>query len=337
MDDQLKKKLGATLPGRAARKVRRATRHYARSRKVARTDFSFVDRSKGSDRLCIILAGYKEPLWDEVFGRLAQFAPDDMDVCIMTSGLVSEPLKAIAAQHGWSYLSTDINHLSQVQNLAIEAHPKAQWIYKLDEDMFVTEGFFETLLKAYRYTEESTPYVPAFVSPLINVNCYGHLRLLDKVGLSEDFAATGLTDMKYTDGLNHSNEVLENPAVARYLWGETQQELRDIDALNARFQQEPLTISVCPVRFSIGAILFTRKAWEEFGKFPLTFVGSAFGLGDDEEHICHYAMFTGRAIVVCENSLVGHLGYGPQTNAMIEYYLAHKDRFALKDGEHGRI
>lgn len=328
--DILKKAVGDKAMGRAARKTRRVVRNRANYRKVANTAYNFIDRSTGSDKLCMVLAGYKEPLWDEVFGRLARFAPADVDVCIMTSGLVNEKLKDIAAERGWSYLSTEVNHLSQVQNLAIECHPKARWIYKLDEDMFLTEGFFEKLMEAYEYTESSTPYVPAFVSPLINVNCYGHLRLLDKMGLTEDFAATGLTNMKYTDGLNHSNDVLENPAVARYMWGETCEILRDIDAMNAQFAAEPLTISVCPIRFSIGAILFTRQAWEEFGKFPLTFVGSTYGIGDDEEHICHYAMFTGRAIVVCENSLVGHLGYGPQTAAMLEYYEAHTDRFALK-------
>lgn len=327
--DVLKRVIGDKEIGRIARKVRRVARNRANYKKVVRTAYEFIDRSSGSDKMCMVLAGYKEPLWDEVFGRLARFVPEDVDVCIMTSGLVNEKLKAIAAEHGWSYLSTDVNHLSQVQNLAIECHPKAQWIYKLDEDMFLTRGFFEKTLEAYEYAESSTPYVPAFVSPLINVNCYGHLRLLDKMGLTADFAATGLTNMKYTDGLNHSNDVLENPAVARYMWGESCEELRDIDAMNERFMAEPLTISVCPMRFSIGAILFTREAWNDFGKFPLTFVGSAYGIGDDEEHICHYAMFTGRAIVVCENSLVGHLGYGPQTSAMIEYYLAHQDRFAL--------
>lgn len=326
----LRKIIVNTAPGRVARKARIVARNHANYQKVAQTRFSFIDRSKGSDKLCIILAGYKEPLWEDVFERIARFTPADVDVCIMTSGLVSEPLQSIAEKHGWSYLSTEVNHLSQVQNLTIEAHPKAQWIYKLDEDMFITEGFFEKLLEAYEYALNDTPYVPAFVSPLINVNCYGHLRILDKMGLTEDFAATGLTAMKYTDGLNHDNDVLENPEVARYMWGEAREELRDIDAMNDAFSKEPLAVSVCPFRFSIGAILFTRKAWEEFGKFPLTFVGSSYGIGDDEEHICHYAMFTGRAIVVCENCVVGHLGYGPQTKSMTEYYLAHKDRFALK-------
>ncbi len=291
--------------------------------------YAFIDRSKGNENLCIVLAGYKQPLWDEVFSRLAKFSPDNLDVCIMTSGLENEALKDIAEEHGWSYLSTEANHLSLIQNIAIEVHPSAKWIYKIDEDMFLTEGFFETLRETYDLAVNDTIYVPAFVSPLINVSCYGHLRLLEKCGLTNDFRETGLTTMKLTDGLNHDVEVLRDPAVARYMWGETQPVLRDIDALTRRFMKDDLSFTVCPVRYSIGAILFTREAWMQFGGFPLTFVGGPYGLGDDEEHICHYACFTGRAMVVSENCVVGHLGYGPQTEEMLRYYLDHKDRFAL--------
>ena len=291
--------------------------------------YAFIDRSKGNENLCIVLAGYKQPLWDEVFSRLAKFSPDNLDVCVMTSGLENEALKNIAEEHGWSYLSTEANHLSLIQNIAIEVHPSAKWIYKIDEDMFLTEGFFETLRETYDLALNDTIYVPAFVSPLINVSCYGHLRLLEKCGLTNDFRETGLTTMKLTDGLNHDVEVLRDPAVARYMWGETQPVLRDIDALTRRFMKDDLSFTVCPVRYSIGAILFTREAWMQFGGFPLTFVGGPYGLGDDEEHICHYACFTGRAMVVSENCVVGHLGYGPQTEEMLRYYLDHKDRFAL--------
>ena len=254
-------------------------------------------------------------------------------MCIMTSGLVDDELKALAAKHNWSYLSTSVNHLSVVQNIAIECHPNAKWIYKLDEDMFLTKGFFETMLSTYQRLENDSLYKPAFVSPLINVSCYGHLRLLGKVGLLDDFRSTGLTDMKYSDGLHHNRQVIDEPKVAQYMWGESSPILRDIDALTERFseEREGFSYSICPIRYSIGAILFTRDAWEEFGHFPLTFVGGPYGLGDDEEHICNYACFTGRVMVVNENVVVGHLGYGgAQTKSMIEYHAQHRDQFKLK-------
>lgn len=317
--------------GKAVLQTRRNLRGDEAARAVMASTHDFIDRSKGSDKLCIILAGYKPTLWDDVFGRLAAYVPEDVDVCIMTSGLENDALKGIAKNHGWSYLSTSVNHLSLVQNIAIELHPKAKWIYKLDEDMFLTKGFFEKMLDTYERLDSDSLYRPAFVSPLINVSCYGHLRLLEKLDLLDDFRATGLTDVKLSDGLHHNRQVISEPKVARYLWGETQPVLRDIDALTERFSAEDFSYSICPVRYSIGAILFTREAWEEFGHFPITFVGGPYGLGDDEEHICHYACFTGRVMVVNENIVVGHLGYGgAQTKTMLEYHAEHRDQFVVK-------
>lgn len=317
--------------GKAFFQARRDLRAQETVNAVLASTHEFIDRSKGHEKLCIVLAGYKELLWDDVFGRLAAFVPNDVDVCIMTSGLIDERLMDIAEAHGWSYLSTGVNHLSLVQNLAIDLHPHAKWIYKIDEDMFLTEGFFEVLYDTYRSVERDSLYRPAFVSPLINVSCYGHLRLLSKLDLLDDFRKTGLTDMKYSDGLHHNRQVIDEPEVAKYMWGKTQPVLRDIDRLTRRFADGSPEYTICPVRYSIGAILFTRDAWEEFGHFPITFVGGEYGLGDDEEHICHYACFTGRVMVISENVVVGHLGYGGvQTKEMLEYYKCHREQFALK-------
>lgn len=322
--------------GSALLEARRICRQEKKVEAVRLSGHRFVDRSTGSDKLCIVLAGYKEPLWDNVFSRLAYAAPKDMDICIMTSGLENEQLAHIAEENGWSYLSTEVNHLSLIQNLAIELHPSARWIFKLDEDMFLPQMFFEPLIETYKLVEHDSYYLPAFVSPLINVSCYGHIRLLEKCGLIDDFRLANLSDVKVTDGIHHNKRVLEDVAVARYLWGETQPVLRDVDALTSRFMAEGLSYTICSTRYSIGAILFTRDAWDEFGRFPLTFVGSDFGLGDDEEHICHYACFTGRAMVVSENVVVGHLGYGPQTKGMLEYYATHEDWFAMSDDVEGK-
>ena len=318
-----------TPAGRVLLKGRRQIVEPIREQKILKSQFSFVNRQKNHSKLCIILAGYKEPLWEDVFGRLAAFAPADMDVCVMTSGLVNDDLREIARKNDWSYLSTEINHLSHIQNLAIRLHPNAEWIYKLDEDIFLTEGVFEKMLETWHEVEDNSLYNPAFVAPLINVNGFTHLRILEKLGLLDAFRETGMTDMKYTEGVRADLNISQNPDVSRYMWGETEPVLRDIDALAARFAQEPPSYSVCPMRFSIGAILFSRANWMQFGGFPVTFYGSKYGLGDDEEHISIYAGYYGKAIIICENALVGHLGYGGQTAAMMEYYEQHRDRFAL--------
>ena len=92
--------------------ARRIKRHREHVERVRSSSYNFIDRSKGSDKLCIILAGYKEALWDDVFSRIDLAAPADLDICIMTSGLENEQLKRIAVDRNWSYLSTEVNHLS---------------------------------------------------------------------------------------------------------------------------------------------------------------------------------------------------------------------------------
>ena len=99
--------------------ARRLSKQRRRVEAVKSGAHNFVDRSKGSDKLCIVLAGYKPTLWEDVFDRIAAYLPADVDMCIMTSGLVNDELKALAAKYDWSYLSTSVNHLSVVHNIAI--------------------------------------------------------------------------------------------------------------------------------------------------------------------------------------------------------------------------
>ena len=96
-----------------------AKRNYQVSTKVGHV---FVDRRKRENKLCIILAGYKSYLYEDVFGRLVRYMPEDMDVCIVSSGLYAKELEEIAEAQGWSYLSTERNCITLAQNVAILLH-----------------------------------------------------------------------------------------------------------------------------------------------------------------------------------------------------------------------
>lgn len=140
---------------------------------------TFIDRSKGSDRLLVVLAGYKSFLWSLTLNRIAKFVPSDVDICILSSGLYSEPLAQMAAEHGWSYLYTKANKVSLVQNLAIAKHTKAQWIYKLDEDVFISENFCEKLLEGYLYVKKEGLYNPGFCAPYLTLTAIHTLAFLE--------------------------------------------------------------------------------------------------------------------------------------------------------------
>ncbi|MBQ3451999.1 MAG: hypothetical protein IJG32_07020, partial [Selenomonadaceae bacterium] len=111
----------------------------------------FIDRRKNSNYLLMILAGYKSFLYEDVFARVKAFTPKHFDVCVISSGLFDETLNKIAAENDWSYLSTIENNMPLIQNLTIMLHPQAKFIYKMDEDIFITEGVFDTLMKTANY------------------------------------------------------------------------------------------------------------------------------------------------------------------------------------------
>lgn len=306
------------------RKFKARKEEKEKKRRVA-GKYTFENRQKEKENLCIILSGYKEYLWEDIFARLKKFAPEEnMDICIVSSGLYSDKLSKIAEKNDWSYLSIQKNNVALTQNIAIDVHKKAKRIFKLDEDIFLTENYFTQSLYTLDRVEKEAEYKIGFVAPSIPINGYSHVDVLNKIGLLEDFEKRF---GKVCRDRGAEAIIVKNPDVAKYMWGEKQEKLRDIDKISKEFSQQEFSYSVCPIIFSIGAILFTRELWEEMGRFKVT---KGTSMGYDEVQICHHCMLESRAIIVSENTLVGHFSYGPQTKSMIEYYNKNRKIFKLK-------
>ncbi|MBS5958076.1 MAG: hypothetical protein KIC73_14325 [Clostridiales bacterium] len=288
-------------------------------------EYKFDDRSKKSKDLLVILSGYKDFVWESVFPRLREYAPNDMDVCVVTSGLKNERLKEMCSRYNWSYMSTVQNHVSLVVNLAIQLHPEAKYIYKIDEDIFVTEGVFETLKSTYLKAGSESKYEIGFVTPLIPVNGYGYVRLLE-IFKSVHLWEERFGELKYTDCYHHHRAIHDNPEAARFMWGDRNITMSNIDDMQKQLQQREFQYSICPIRYSIGFILFHRDNWIRMGMFPVL---SHSNMGSDEEHFCKFCLMQARAMVVSENSIVGHLSYGPQHKVMEKYYKNNKNKFLL--------
>lgn len=280
----------------------------------------FKDRSNKSEKLCVILAGYKEFAYPAVFGRIKRFAPGDMDICVVSSGKFSPELDQLCAENGWSYLSTKENNVARIQNTAIWLHPNARYIYKLDEDVFITEGYFENMLRAYEHAKTGE-YEPGIMAPLLNVNGYAHMRILEKLGLKDVFSQR-FEPIKYMAGPHRKIE--NDPEAAKMMWGEGGL-VPSIDELNARFGAEPLEERACPIRFSIGAILFERQLWEDMGYLSVDPKGTNMGM--DEVEMCSFCLINSRPLMVSENVVVGHLSFGTQNAPMKEYFEEHKELF----------
>lgn len=300
---------------------------YQKGLKYHRTSgrYQFINRYNNEKNVCIILAGYKEYVWKAVFGRIKKFVPSDVHVCIISSGLHLTKLEAIAEENGWSYLSTQKNNLCLAQNIATLQFPNVDGIFKLDEDMFITEGFFEDMLSTYDAFKKNERYEIGFVSALTPLNGYGYIRLLERIG-KLDLYEKKFGKAYYSAG-GSNDRFLVNKDVPVFMNGI--KELVEIDRLSEFVKTEKPDYSICPIRYSIGAIYYKRAIWEKMGMYRVPLGG--FGLGQDERDICSYCICSSKAIVVSENCVVGHLGYGSHMSPKVEeYYMKNKELFEIE-------
>ncbi len=288
-------------------------------------EHKFEGRKKGSSTLVLILAGYKDFCKDVVFERIKRFAPTDADICIISSGLYKEDLSKLASNNGWSYLSTSKNNVCTALNIAIDEFKDAKLIYKLDEDMFITKNFFSSLLNVYQKThKEDFKKNPTFIAPLIPINGFGHTVILEKLNLKEKYEE--LFEPVIME-CGPKRQIENNPETAKFMWGKDNfvPQIDDLDRMLSKNEYETRT---CPIRFSIGAILFDRETWVDMGYFN---PGTGNGMGCDEIQICKYSKVNSKPIVVSCNTAVGHLSFGKQNPFMKEYFLNNKQVFEIKE------
>ena len=186
----------------------------------------FFNNAQGSNTVCLILAGYKPFTWEIIFKRIKIFCPNNIDVCIVSSGIYSKELKQCAELNGWSYVSMKRNCVTLALNSAIKLFPKAEKIFKIDEDIFITDGFFDILSKIHEVAKKD--YFPVFTAPLIPINGYGYRRILEKLNLIDEYS----NRFEYPRVSAGRHMQLEsNPEVAKFFWGE-KNKVPQIDRLN---------------------------------------------------------------------------------------------------------
>ena len=71
------------------------------------------------------------------------------------------------------------NNINLAQNTAISLFPHAQNIMKMDEDIFVTENTIQNLIDDFEKIKKESRYDVGTISPLINLNGYSYLRILE--------------------------------------------------------------------------------------------------------------------------------------------------------------
>lgn len=281
-------------------------------------EYHFDDRTKGKEKLCLVLAGYKDYLWENVFKRLKEYAPNDVEICLCSAGKCVDRLKELAKEYNWSYLYTETNSVSLIQNISISLHPSCKWIYKMDEDMFVTKGVFENLLMISEDIIKSGMYDFGVCSPIIPVNAIGYRLILEKYNLLDSFEQQF---GKALIGGSPKREIEKNPEAAKFMWSNYQ--IPQIDQLAIEIQEQNKYIA-CSNRLSIGFVLFQRELWENLQGF---LVYGNRDLGIDEEDIISFCVNNSKIMAIALNSVVGHFAFGKQTQEMIQFYLENRERF----------
>jgi hypothetical protein len=277
----------------------------AQHRRNFRGRHRFDDRSRGSERLLVVLAGYKPHLWPYTLARLERQVPDSLDVCIVSPGVDRPELDALAERNGWSRVVTQKNALSLAQNLAIRHHPAARLIHKLDEDIFIGDGYFEALETGFEGVRSEGRFRPGFAAPVLNVNGFSYRTFLETLGL-EDAYQERFGELRQSSGWVKAQN---DGTAARWLWEHS----LPVEDIAARFAALPFAYSPLPHRFSIGAILFERELWDDIGGF-VTVPGG--GVGDDEEQLCRECLNLSRVGVVIHNVFAGHFSFGEQDAEM---------------------
>ena len=277
-------------------------------------EYEFINRSKGKEKLLIVLAGYKQYLWDSVFSRIKKYADADMDICILTAGYANKELMALCEKEEWSYLHTKENKLALVQNFAIREHVNAKWIYKMDEDIFVTEDLFEELMDTYQMVENQKKYFIGFIAPVMNVNNYGYRRIMEYLDCIEEYQSM------FDDARIGGGEIFVNPEAAEYMWNKT----LPVNDFAKKLSNKEEKYSICHHRYSIGCMLISRDVWNDMGGFKNAPEGV---LGIDEEHLCQWCMDRCKAIIIAEKAYAGHFSYGPQTGYMKQIYEKRREEF----------
>ena len=290
--------------------------------------YIFDNRQTESENLLIIVAGFQPYYWDQVFARVnssRETFGESLDICVCVPEGIDgsrEDLRQRCEQLGWSFLYIHLDLLSQVQNTAIQLHPHAQWIYKIDEDIIMSQDYFKRLKQSY-INADSKSYCPiGFMGPLLNINAACAPYFLKSVDAYDEYKANyGEYRIKFQkeDDLIHKSREL-----AEFIWGKS---VPFDDVANRIYTKNKGTFAASPVRYSIGAILFSRDYWKQIGGFKVGILGQ---MGLEEEQICGFSLVNFKPIFIALDVFAGHLGFYTQKETCRRFFEKHSDEIFLK-------
>jgi len=137
----------------------------------------------------------------------------------------------------------------------IELHPQAEYIIKMDEDIFIGKDFFKGMLQGFHRIEKEGDHRIGFAVPVIPLNCCGYVSYLQAIGKKEEYEQRFGRAYK-----SRFSAVFNLEEVAEYLW----ELMGNFDRMSARFAERD-GYCVCDCYFNIGCIMYTRERWLMMG------------------------------------------------------------------------
>lgn len=303
--------------------VKKQLKDYEEKRKFD-SQYKIEGEIQGKKNMLFVLAGYKPYLWEDVFTRLKRNELDDMEICIASSGKYCTELSEICKKNNWIYLSTTLNHVCVITNIIMKLFSSAEYIFKLDEDIYIPDGYFATMLEDYKIIEEAEPVDLGYICPQLPLGFYGMHDFLVEQNKLEDF--------ENRFGKHKIGGTLVNPylragtGVDEYIW-----ELIGVfDDRAAEYSKRDFSYQECYSRPGIAAILFKRSFWDKIGGLTRS-RGIGVGNNGDEGQITAFCALNYQVCYCVNNVLVGHFSFGGSEGKVLEFRSQHPEIFALKN------
>lgn len=293
-----------------------------------RTQYTVEGTIKNRKTMLFVLAGYKPYLWNDVFSRIRKNQIKDMEVCIASSGKYVKELSDICKANDWVYISTILNNVCVVTNIIMREFCKADYIFKLDEDIYIHDRYFDDMILAYEEIENNEPTEIGYVCPQLPLGFYGmHDFLLEHNKLEEFERKFG----RHKVGGTAVNPFLRtNSGVDEYIWSV----IGNFDAMAEEYRLRSLSYSPCYSRSGIAAILFKRTFWNKIGGLKKT-RGVGVGNNGDEGQITSFCALNYQVCYCVDNVLVGHFAFGGSEESVLRYKDLHPETFVYKSSQCG--
>ena len=278
----------------------------------------YVVEGHGNDEkyLLFVLAGYKDFLWDDVFKRIKDYQLKNMDVCIASSGVYNSRLSDICKRNNWVYLSTKLNNVCVITNVIMRLFDKAEYIFKLDEDIYIPNGYFEDMLTTYRQIEDNEPVKIGYLCPMLPLGFYGmHKFLIDNNCLTEYEEKFG---KHFIGGSTVNRSFRKGDGVDEFIW----EKIGCFDKKALEYKNKGEDYEACFSRSGIAAVLFKRDFWTEMGGLKR---GRGIGVGNagDEGQITAYCYLNYKVCFCANNILVGHFSFGGSEQNVLAFKEKH--------------